>query len=200
MRPSRAATTCRLPAAPDPDPPRTKKAAQFSVDANLLHSVVRARCWRIRQRKRRQWSISAPSRRWTRPTRRPIRHRLRQGRPVSLDGKKLSPPRSTRWTLGKTNGIGRLDLVENRFVGMKKSPRHRDAGRHDLRLAASRDGVDHARPWRSCSTRRRSMPRYAELIYNGFLVYAGAPSPGPDRPETRSTSRARCPQALQGQR
>src|SRR5205814_3218467 len=102
----------------------------------------RARCWRTRRRKRRRWSISAPSRRWRRfpskeappvvyqrtvsPMEAPdqateVRIGFDKGDPVSLNGKKLSPAAILTGlnALGKTNGVGRIDLVENRFVGMK---------------------------------------------------------------------------------
>jgi hypothetical protein len=93
--------------------------------------------------------------------------------------------------LGRDNGIGRLDLVENRFVGMKSRGMYETPGRHDPAARAPRHRVDHARP-RRAHLKDELMPRYAELIYNGFWFSPGArDAPGLiDR--ARSIVTARC--------
>src|SRR5690242_21125884 len=69
--------------------------------------------------------------------------------------------------LGKANGIGRLDLVENRFVGMKSRGMYETPGGTIL-LAAHR-GIEQITLDRGAAhLKDELMPRYAELIYNGF--------------------------------
>jgi argininosuccinate synthase len=92
-----------------------------------------------------------------------------KGDAVSLDGKKLSP--ATILTqlnaLGKTNGIGRVDLVENRFVGMKSRGVYETPGGTIL-LAAHRAIESITLDRGAAHLKDELMPRYAELIYNGF--------------------------------
>ena len=106
----------------------------------------------------------------TRPTRHRDRDRLRDAAtPVALDGKALSPAALlTRLNeLGRDNGIGRLDLVENRFVGMKSRGVYETPGGTIL-LAAHR-GIESITLDRGAAhLKDELMPRYAELIYNGF--------------------------------
>ena len=92
-----------------------------------------------------------------------------KGDAVSIDGEKLSPASLlTRLNaLGKANGIGRLDLVENRFVGMKSRGVYETPGGTIL-LAAHR-GIESITLDRGAAHLKDDiMPRYAALIYNGF--------------------------------
>ncbi|HBF97747.1 MAG TPA: argininosuccinate synthase, partial [Alphaproteobacteria bacterium] len=92
-----------------------------------------------------------------------------RGDAVSIDGEALSPAALlTRLnTLGGANGIGRLDLVENRFVGMKSRGIYETPGGTVL-LAAHR-GMESLTLDRGAGhLKDELMPRYAELIYNGF--------------------------------
>ena len=92
-----------------------------------------------------------------------------RGDPVAIDGIKLSPAALlTRLNeLGKANGIGRLDLVENRFVGMKSRGVYETPGGTIL-LQAHR-GIESITLDREAAHLKDGlMPRYAELIYNGF--------------------------------
>ena len=70
--------------------------------------------------------------------------------------------------LGGKHGIGRLDLVENRYVGMKSRGCYETPGRHDHAEGAPRDRVDHARPRSAAHLKDDLMPRYARMIYNGY--------------------------------
>ena len=91
------------------------------------------------------------------------------GDAVSIDGEKLSPASLlTRLNeLGGANGIGRLDLVENRYVGMKSRGVYETPGGTIL-LAAHR-GIESITLDRGAMhLKDELMPRYAELIYNGF--------------------------------
>ncbi len=91
------------------------------------------------------------------------------GDPVALDGVKMDPlPLFMKLnTLGGTNGIGRLDLVENRFVGMKSHGVYETQGGTILRTA-HRDLETITMDREVMRIRDSLVPRYAELIYNGF--------------------------------
>ena len=92
-----------------------------------------------------------------------------RGDAVAIDGKRLSPATLlTRLNeLGKANGIGRLDLVENRFVGMKSRGVYETPG--GTILHAAHRGIESITLDRGAAhLKDELMPRYAELIYNGF--------------------------------
>src|SRR5471032_2239446 len=92
-----------------------------------------------------------------------------RGDPVAIDGKKLSPAAllTELNTLGRKHGIGRLDLVENRFVGMKSRGMYETPGGTIL-LTAHR-GIESITLDRGAAhLKDELMPKYAELIYNGF--------------------------------
>ena len=92
-----------------------------------------------------------------------------RGDAVAVDGKKLSPAAllTKLNELGRKHGIGRLDLVENRFVGMKSRGMYETPGGTIL-LAAHR-GIEQITLDRGAAhLKDEMMPRYAELIYNGF--------------------------------
>jgi argininosuccinate synthase len=144
--------------------------APFSVDANLLHSSTEGKILE-------DPSVEADEivyQRTIRPEDAPDRPTVvsvdfERGDPVGIDGARLSPAALlTRLNeLGKENGIGRLDLVENRFVGMKNRGVYETPGGTIL-LAAHR-GIETITLDREAAHLKDSlMPRYAELIYNGF--------------------------------
>src|SRR6476620_7153185 len=92
-----------------------------------------------------------------------------KGDPVAIDGKRLSPANLLTQlnALGRTHGIGRLDLVENRFVGMKSRGMYETPGGTIL-LAAHR-GIESITLDRGAAhLKDELMPKYAELIYYGF--------------------------------
>jgi argininosuccinate synthase len=144
--------------------------APFSVDANLLHSSSEGKVledpWVEPDEMVYQRTISpeqAPDKATV------IEIGFTKGDAVSIDGEKLSPATLlTRLNaLGKANGIGRLDLVENRFVGMKSRGVYETPGGTIL-LAAHR-GIESITLDRGAAhLKDEIMPRYAELIYNGF--------------------------------
>jgi argininosuccinate synthase len=94
---------------------------------------------------------------------------FKKGDAVSLDGKAMSP--ATLFArlneLGRDNGIGRVDLVENRFVGMKSRGVYETPGGTIL-LAAHRAIESITLDRGAGHLKDELMPRYAELIYNGF--------------------------------
>jgi argininosuccinate synthase len=91
------------------------------------------------------------------------------GDPVSVDGRALSPAALlTRLNeLGRDHGIGRLDMVENRFVGMKSRGVYETPGGTIL-LAAHRAIESITLDRGAAHLKDELMPRYASLIYNGF--------------------------------
>lgn len=94
---------------------------------------------------------------------------FRQGNPVAIDGEEMSPATiMTRLnSLGGKNGIGRLDMVENRFVGMKSRGVYETPGGTILR-DAHRDLETITLDREVMKIRDSLVQRYSELIYNGF--------------------------------
>jgi argininosuccinate synthase len=142
----------------------------FSVDANLLHSSSEGKVLEDPAKKppevvyqRTISPMSAPDKVTT------IKIGFEKGDPVSLDGKKLSPATLLKALndLGRDNGIGRIDLVENRFVGMKSRGVYETPGGTIL-LAAHRAIESLTLDRGAAHLKDEIMPRYAELIYNGF--------------------------------
>ncbi|MEW9806049.1 argininosuccinate synthase [Mesorhizobium sp. ZMM04-5] len=144
--------------------------APFSVDANLLHSSSEGKVledpWVEAPEYVHQRSVSpmdAPDQVTE------IVISFRKGDPVAIDGKEMSPATllSALNDLGRDNGIGRLDLVENRFVGMKSRGVYETPGGTIL-LAAHRAIESITLDRGAAHLKDELMPRYAELIYNGF--------------------------------
>ncbi len=144
--------------------------APFSVDANLLHSSSEGKVLE-------DPSLPAPEdvhMRTIAPEDAPDEPTLmsidfEQGDAVAIDGEKLSPATllARLNELGRANGIGRLDLVENRFVGMKSRGVYETPGGTIL-LAAHRAIESITLDRGAAHLKDELMPRYAELIYNGF--------------------------------
>ena len=144
--------------------------APFSVDANLLHSSSEGKVledpWITPPEYVHMRTISpedAPDKATE------IEIEFEKGDPVAIDGERLSPAALlTRLNeLGKANGIGRLDLVENRYVGMKSRGVYETPGGTIL-LQAHR-GIESITLDRGAGhLKDELMPRYAELVYYGF--------------------------------
>ncbi len=144
--------------------------APFSVDANLLHSSSEGKVLEDPAAE----PDSIVYQRTLSPEDAPDRPSIveigfEKGDAVSIDGKALSPASLlTRLNeLGRANGIGRLDLVENRFVGMKSRGVYETPGGTIL-LAAHRAMESLTLDRGAAHLKDELMPRYAELIYNGF--------------------------------
>jgi argininosuccinate synthase len=92
-----------------------------------------------------------------------------KGTPVAIDGEKMAPVQlfARLNELGGTNGIGRLDMVENRFVGMKSRGVYETPGGTVLRVA-HRDLETITMDREVMKIRDSLVPRYSELVYNGF--------------------------------
>jgi argininosuccinate synthase len=144
--------------------------APFSVDANLLHSSSEGKILEdpaIEPDEMVFQRTISPEAAPDCPT--VVSIEFAQGDPVGIDGERLSPAAllTKLNALGRANGIGRLDLVENRFVGMKSRGVYETPGGTIL-LAAHR-GIESLTLDREAAHLKDSlMPRYAELIYNGF--------------------------------
>ena len=144
--------------------------APFSVDANLLHTSSEGR---VLEDPAVPYPDYVPQR-TVDPEDAPntpeiITIGFEQGDPVSVNGETLSPASllTKLNELGGKHGIGRLDLVENRFVGMKSRGLYETPGGTIL-LAAHR-GIESITLDRGeAHLKDELMPRYAELIYNGF--------------------------------
>jgi argininosuccinate synthase len=144
--------------------------APFSVDANLLHSSSEGKVLE-------DPAVPAPEfvhMRTIAPENAPDKPHVftldfEKGDPVAINGKRLSPASLLAMLneLGHDNGVGRLDLVENRFVGMKSRGVYETPGGTIL-LAAHR-GIESITLDRGAMhLKDELMPKYASLIYNGF--------------------------------
>ncbi len=144
--------------------------APFSVDANLLHASSEGKILEDPWIEAEEFIYSrtiAPEDAPDKPTY--IEIGFDKGDAISINGAAISPANllSQLNQLGKENGIGRLDLVENRFVGMKNRGLYETPGGTILHVAHRAiesltldRGMAHLKD--------ELMPRYAELIYNGF--------------------------------
>jgi argininosuccinate synthase len=144
--------------------------APFSTDANLLHTSSEGKVLEDPDEEVPDYVYS----RTDDPEKAPdepqyISIDFERGDAVAIDGTKLSPAAllTKLNELGRKHGIGRLDLVENRFVGMKSRGMYETPGGTIL-LAAHR-GIEQITLDRGAAhLKDEMMPRYAELIYNGF--------------------------------
>lgn len=144
--------------------------APFSVDANLLHTSSEGKVLEDPAQVVPDYVFSrtlSPEEAPDTPTL--ITVGFEQGDAVSIDGEALSPATllARLNDLGRDNGIGRLDLVENRFVGMKSRGMYETPGGTIL-LAAHRAIETITLDRGAAHLKDELAPRYAELIYNGF--------------------------------
>ncbi len=151
--------------------PRDRRGeAPFSVDANLLHTSSEGKVLEDPSAEVPDYVYSRtiePEQAPDRPSY--ITVEFERGDAVAADGEKLSPADllARLNDLGRENAVGRLDLVENRYVGMKSRGMYETPGGTIL-LAAHR-GIEQITLDRGAAhLKDELMPRYAELIYNGF--------------------------------
>jgi argininosuccinate synthase len=151
--------------------PRDKRGeAPFSVDANLLHISAEGKALEDPWHEPEEFVYS----RTTAPEEAPdkpeyVEIEFAKGDPVAVGGKRLSPAALLQRLneLGGRHGVGRLDLVENRFVGMKSRGVYETPG--GTILHAAHRGIESITLDRGAAhLKDELMPRYAELIYNGF--------------------------------
>ncbi|WP_373087186.1 argininosuccinate synthase [Sneathiella sp.] len=153
-----------------PIPKDKRGEAPFSVDANLLHISAEGKALEDPWEEAGEYVYT----RTVAPENAPdiatyIEIEYEKGDPVALNGKRLSPAEMLT-ALNKVagaNGIGRLDLVEGRFVGMKSRGIYETPG-GTIMLEAHR-GIEQITLDRGAMhLKDELMPRYAELIYNGL--------------------------------
>src|SRR5919107_1180560 len=144
--------------------------APFSFDANLLHASSEGKVLEDPAAEVPDYVYSRtndPESAPDQPT--VISITFEKGDPIAIDGQKMGPADllAKLNELGKINGIGRLDLVENRFVGMKSRGMYETPGGTILHLAHR--GIESITLDRGAAhLKDELMPKYAELIYNGF--------------------------------
>jgi argininosuccinate synthase len=153
-----------------PIPKDKRGEAPFSVDANLLHISAEGKVLEDPWVAPEEYVFSrtvSPEDAPDTPTE--IEIRFAAGDPIAINDKALSPASLLEELnrLGGANGIGRLDLVENRFVGMKSRGIYETPGGTIL-LAARRAMESITLDRGAQHTKDELMPRYAELVYNGF--------------------------------
>jgi argininosuccinate synthase len=153
-----------------PVPTDKEGEAPYSMDANLLHISYEGKAledpWVAPDEAMFRLSVS-PEAAPDRPT--TITIDFERGDPVAVDGERLSPAAllDRLNKIAGANGVGRVDLVENRFVGMKSRGVYETPG--GTVLLAARRAVESLTLDRGAAhLKDELMPRYAELIYNGF--------------------------------
>jgi argininosuccinate synthase len=144
--------------------------APFSVDANLLHASSEGKVLEDPAQEVPDYVYSRtvdPEKAPDQPTYLTVG--FERGDAVAIDGKKMSPATllARLNELGRLNGVGRLDLVENRFVGMKSRGMYETPG--GTILHAAHRGIESITLDRGAMhLKDELMPKYAELVYYGF--------------------------------
>ena len=144
--------------------------APFSVDANLLHISAEGKILEDPWIEPEDFIYSRTKSPMDAPDKiTEIMLEFKDGDPVALNGKSLSPASLLHELniLGGNNGIGRIDLVENRFVGMKSRGVYETPGGtilYQMRRAIESIALDKG----AAHLKDELMPKYAELVYNGF--------------------------------
>jgi len=151
--------------------PRDKKGAPpFSVDDNLYHTSTEGKVLEDPKKQAPEYIFQrtvSPEKAPNKPSY--VSIGFKKGDPFSVNNKKLSPAsilKKLNIIAGK-NGIGRVDLVENRFIGIKSRGVYETPG-GTLLMAAHRAMESITLDKKTMHDKDEIMPKYAELIYNGF--------------------------------
>ena len=151
--------------------PKDKKGAPpFSVDDNLFHTSTEGKVLENPKNSAPEFIFQrtiSPEKAPNKPTYLSIG--FKNGDPTSVNGKKLTPEKILEKLnqLGGKNGVGRVDLVENRFIGIKSRGVYETPG-GTLLLIAHRAMESVTLDKDTMHKKDSIMPRYAELIYNGY--------------------------------
>ena len=151
--------------------PKDKKGASpFSVDDNLFHTSTEGKMLEDLNKNPPEYLFQrtvSPEKAPTKPTL--VKIGFKNGDAVSLNKKKYSPSKLLEKLndLGGKNGIGRVDVVENRFIGIKSRGVYETPGGTIL-MFAHRVIESITLDKKTMHTKDKIVPRYAELIYNGF--------------------------------
>ena len=147
-----------------------KKKSPYSMDANLLHISYEGDIledpWQEAESDMWRWSVSpeeAPDQATY------LELTYKKGDIVAINGEKMSPATVLEYLnkVGGENGVGRLDIVENRFVGMKSRGCYETPG-GTIMLRAHRAIESITLDREAAHLKDELMPRYAKIIYNGF--------------------------------
>jgi argininosuccinate synthase len=149
---------------------KKKGAAPYSMDANLLHVSYEGGVLEDPQYEpdESMWRITvSPEKAPSRPQY--VELEYRKGDIVAVDGRKLSPGRVLQELnrLGGRHGVGRLDMVENRYIGMKSRGCYETPG-GSIMLKAHRAIESITLDREVLALKDDLMPRYARMIYNGY--------------------------------
>jgi len=151
-------------------PKDSKGSSPFSIDDNLFHTSTEGKILENPKNAAPEFIFqrtNSPEKSPNKSTK--ITISFKNSNPISLNGKKLSPSKllnKLNYIAGK-NGIGRVDLVENRFIGIKSRGVYETPG-GTLLINAHRAIESVTLDKETMHKKDKIMPRYAELIYNGF--------------------------------
>ena len=153
-----------------PIPQDKKGEPPFSIDDNLFHTSTEGKVLENPKNQAPEFIFQ----RTISPEKAPnnasyVTINFKKSDPIGLDGKKLSPAKLLRKLnhLAGNNGIGRIDLVENRFLGIKSRGVYETPG-GTLLMIAHRAIESVSLDKSTMHLKENIMPRYAELIYNGY--------------------------------
>ena len=153
-----------------PIPKDKKGAPPFSIDDNIFHTSTEGKVLENPKNPAPEFIFQrtiSPERAPNKKTK--VRITFKNGDPVAINGKKLSPQKildKLNFLAGK-NGVGRVDLVENRFIGIKSRGVYETPGGTVL-YAAHRAMESVTLDKETAHAKERIMPVYAELVYNGY--------------------------------
>ncbi len=148
----------------------SKKKSPYSMDANLLHISYEGDMledpWQEAEDDMWRWSV-APEQAPDQPTYLELSYKA--GDIVAIDGKEMSPAEVLTYLneVGGANGIGRLDIVENRYVGMKSRGCYETPG-GTIMMKAHRAIESLTLDREAAHLKDELMPKYAKLVYNGY--------------------------------
>ncbi len=153
-----------------PIPKDKKGAPPFSVDDNLFHTSTEGKALENPKNSAPEFIFqrtNSPEKAPNKKTK--IKITFKNGDPVSINGKKLNPEKLLEKLnlLAGKNGVGRVDLVENRFIGIKSRGVYETPGGTVLYIA-HRAIESVTLDKETVHAKERIMPEYAELVYNGY--------------------------------
>ncbi len=153
-----------------PIPKDKKGAPPFSVDDNIFHTSTEGKVLENPKNSAPEFIFQRTISPEKAPNKRTkIKITFKNGDPTSINGKKLKPEKLLERlnTLAGKNGIGRVDLVENRFIGIKSRGVYETPGGTILYIAhRAMESVTLDKE--TVHAKERIMPEYAELVYNGY--------------------------------
>jgi argininosuccinate synthase len=153
-----------------PIPKDKKGAPPFSIDDNIFHTSTEGKVLENPKNSAPEFIFQrtvSPEKAPNKTTK--VTIGFKNGDPVSINGKKLSPEKllDKLNNLAGKNGVGRIDLVENRFIGIKSRGVYETPGGTVL-YSAHRAIESVTLDKETAHTKERIMPAYAELVYNGY--------------------------------